>query len=388
VRIEDGVTTKHYFLKAFSLLLTTSDTILASSMNVARKANLQKEWELLKTLSECKFLTVASHGLCSEFISSEVCLKSTGVTSDELIRLGAVYVKKPTDIKPRRILTDVKVTVGDLIRVHPYPRRYPAFLGIDWKSALIHDSKQYIVVNKPAGIPSNPTVDNYYENIFIGASSKLNNGDELYLPHRLDTDTSGLIVLGKDKEFTTYFGTLLQRRQNINKRYKALLASDSARTISDIFKRLEIVEEIKSINKIGLKKPTKSLLLTSHQEKTSRSPKIFGENPTEGSLICQLALSSRTAPMTRSALEWIKWSDNLSDKNYDMKLIDKFKKGMRCWLDLRDDSCQQSLNNDSGEHTNSGPGSAANSEENLVIDANRNITFWEVDIELITGKME
>jgi 23S rRNA-/tRNA-specific pseudouridylate synthase len=380
---------QEFFSKCvFASDITTSYTLLASAMNVARKANLQKQWELLKALSECKFLTVASCGLCSEFISSEVCLKSTGVTSDELIRLGAVYVKKPTDFKPRRILTDVKVTAGDLIRVHPYPRRFPAFLDIDWKSALIHDSKQYIVVNKPAGIPSNPTVDNYYDNIFVGASTKLNNGEELYLPHRLDTDTSGLIVLGKDKEFTTYFGSMLQRRQNINKRYKALLASDSAGTISDIFKRFDVAEEIKSINKIALKRPMKSLLFTSYQEKSSRSPKIFHEIPTEGSLICQLALSSDTAPITRSALEWIQWSDNLSDKNYGKGVIDKFKKGMRSWLDLRDDSRQQSLSNDSGEITNSGPGSAAKLGENLEIDTNRNITFWEVDIELITGKME
>lgn len=356
-------------------------------MNLARKANLQKEWEFLKSISECKFLKVTSSGLCSEFISREVCLKSTGLTSVELVRLGAVYVRKPTDFKPRRILTDVNVNPGDLIRVHPYPRRYPAFLDIDWKSALIHDSKQYIVVNKPAGIPSNPTVDNNYENIFIGASSKLNNGDELYLPHRLDTDTSGLIVLGKDKKFTTYFGSLLQKRQNISKRYKALLASDSARTISDIFEKLKLTREIKSIHNLALKRPTKSILFTSYQEKTSRCPKIFHGSQVEGSLLCQLALSSETAPVTRSALEWIKWSDNLSDKNYDKAVIDKFKKGMRCWLDLRDESCQQSLSNDSGESTYSVSDSAANVEENLVIDANRNVTFWEVDIELITGEI-
>lgn len=379
-----SISSKNVFTSASYFSNTLED-----AMNVVRKANLQKEWELLKSLSECKFLkVVASSALCSEFISCEVCLKNTGVTSDELIRLGAVYVKKPTDFKPRRILSDVTVNPGDSIRVHPYPRRYPAFSDIDWKSALIHDSEQYIVVNKPAGIPSNPTVDNYYDNIFIGASSKLNNGDDLYLPHRLDTDTSGLIVLGKEKDFTAYFGSLLRKRQKINKRYKALLASDSARTISDIFERLKLVEEIESVDNIASKRPAKSILFTSYQEKTSRCPKIFHESPVEGSLLCQLALSSGTAPMTLSALDWIKWSDNLSGKNYNQEVIDKFKKGMRCWLDLRGNSCQQSLSNGSEEHKNSGPGSATNFEENLNIDANRKITFWEIDIELITGKIE
>lgn len=354
-------------------------------MSVARKAYLQKEWEILKALSTSKFLKVPSSGLCSELISREICLKSTGVTVDELIRLGAVYVQKPADSKPRRILTDVKVTPGDLIRVHPYPRRYPTILDINWKSALIHDSKQYMVVNKPAGIPSNPTLDNYYENIFVGATSELNNGDELYLPHRLDTDTSGLIVLGKEKEFTTYFGGLLRKRQNIHKKYKAVIASDSASTISDIFTRLKLAEEIKSVDNIAEKAPTKSILLTSYQEKSTRSPKIFHENLVDDSLVCQLVLSSDTKPVTHSALQWIRWSNNLPEKNYDQTVIEKFKSGMRCWLDLRNNSCQQSVKIDSGGITNLSRDSELNAEEIYESDARRNITFWEVDIELITG---
>lgn len=120
-----------------------------------------------------------------------MCLKQTGIPVDKLIKLGAIYVKKSTDFKPRRIFFDIDLVIGDEIRIHPYPRFYPTH-DINWKDVIIEKNNDYIVIDKPSGIPSNPMLCNFYENVFECIKSEMNYGDdELFLPHRLDTDTSG-----------------------------------------------------------------------------------------------------------------------------------------------------------------------------------------------------
>jgi 23S rRNA-/tRNA-specific pseudouridylate synthase len=86
-----------------------------------------------------------------------VCLKQTGIPIEKLIQLGAIYVKNSKDFKPRRIFTDIDLVVGDHIRIHPYPRRYK-IQNIDWKSTIVETNNDYIVINKPSGIPTNPMV--------------------------------------------------------------------------------------------------------------------------------------------------------------------------------------------------------------------------------------
>ncbi|CAN0439153.1 unnamed protein product [Laminaria digitata] len=53
-----------------------------------------------------------------------------------------------------------------------------------------------MLVNKPSGVPAHATVDNYRENMLAGLR-QTRPGLELSLPHRLDIDTSGLVIVGK-----------------------------------------------------------------------------------------------------------------------------------------------------------------------------------------------
>ncbi|CAM9782128.1 unnamed protein product [Ectocarpus sp. 8 AP-2014] len=53
-----------------------------------------------------------------------------------------------------------------------------------------------MLVNKPAGVPAHATVDNFAENMLAGIRS-VRPGLDLLLPHRLDIDTSGLVIVAK-----------------------------------------------------------------------------------------------------------------------------------------------------------------------------------------------
>ena len=359
---------------------------------MSRTDLLKKEWEILHTLSKCIFLRAPSSGFCSDIIRSEVSLKNSGNGSAELIKMGAVYVQTLKDCKPRRILYDTHISAGDLIRVHPFPRRYGEIDRIDWKSVVIYDAEDYLIVNKPAGLPTNPMLDNFYENIFEGTRSALNLGEELYLPHRLDTDTSGLLLIGKKKEFTTFFGNLLSRRHKIVKRYRAIIASDSSLALEDIRSRLTSCNDISSsssgekITYQAEKASKMSTTLTCYQEKKTRSPKIFLEHQTENSLECKLVLSSTTNPITRTLYDWKKWLHALPSEKYDSGTVQNFQKGMSCWLDMTISRERPQL---SKEMRQSFDDLYEPIEDLDVVkdDKKTYLTLWEVNIELLTGEI-
>ncbi|CBJ48905.1 putative RNA pseudouridylate synthase [Ectocarpus siliculosus] len=115
-----------------------------------------------------------------------------------LITFGGVYYKPggaPALAKPKRELDpDREVEIGEYLRIFPEPRRYPAFLGVDWESKIVYDCAGVMLVNKPAGVPAHATVDNFAENMLAGIRSVRPDLD-LLLPHRLDIDTSGLVIV-------------------------------------------------------------------------------------------------------------------------------------------------------------------------------------------------
>jgi 23S rRNA-/tRNA-specific pseudouridylate synthase len=84
-------------------------------------------------------------------------LKQTGIPIEKLIQIGAIYVKSSKDFKPKRIFTDIDIVVGDDIRIHPYPRRYVTH-NIDWRDTIIETNIDYLIIDKPSGIPTNPMV--------------------------------------------------------------------------------------------------------------------------------------------------------------------------------------------------------------------------------------
>lgn len=67
----------------------------------------------------------------------------------EALRL---HGNNPSLQTPRRLATDVAITDGGYFRVHVHPKRFPAAYGVDWRSRIVHDCADYVVVNKPAGV--------------------------------------------------------------------------------------------------------------------------------------------------------------------------------------------------------------------------------------------
>lgn len=129
-----------------------------------------------------------------------------------LIHLGSIYLDK------KRVRDDVLVLPRQYLRAHLYPRRWPAET-IDWRKTIVDETADFLVIDKPAGIPVPSSVDNFLENACYQIAQML--GKPVYITHRLDRPTRGLFVLAKTKEFQSKFNRLLIDRK-ISKKYLSL----------------------------------------------------------------------------------------------------------------------------------------------------------------------
>jgi len=100
-----------------------------------------------------------------------------------------------------------KVLNGDKINLEiPEPKK-ASLKSFDFKLNIIYEDGDLLVINKPAGIIMHPGAGNY-DNTIVNAlmhycKGNLSNiGDELRpgIVHRIDKDTSGLVVIAKNNE--------------------------------------------------------------------------------------------------------------------------------------------------------------------------------------------
>lgn len=142
-----------------------------------------------------------------------------------ILRKGEVRVNKG------RIKPDYRLQAGDIIRIPPL--RLPApdspppvaqGLLERLEAAIVHEDNQMLVVNKPAGIAVHGGSGLQFG--IIEAFRQLRpQCKELELVHRLDRDTSGLLMLAKKRSQLRRLHAAL-RNNSINKGYIALVAGN------------------------------------------------------------------------------------------------------------------------------------------------------------------
>ena len=131
----------------------------------------------------------------------------------------------------KKILTDPSkiVSYGDTILLEIPSPKITSLKPNNYKLDIVHEDKDLIVINKNAGISMHPGPGNY-ENTIVNAlmnygDGKLSNiGDELRpgIVHRIDKDTSGLIVVAKNNKTHENLSTQFNKH-TIKRDYKALI---------------------------------------------------------------------------------------------------------------------------------------------------------------------
>lgn len=155
-----------------------------------------------------------------EYLEGELRLESSATT--ELVRFGAIYLNKDR-VRDAR----VRVHPGDYIRVHQLPRRY-VLPRVSAESCIVHLEDEFLVVNKPAGVPVHATVDNLLENFLFWFAQEMGM-PELSVTHRLDAGTEGLLVLARTPRFAGLFNKAIMNRR-VLKKYECLHAGPAFET--------------------------------------------------------------------------------------------------------------------------------------------------------------
>lgn len=124
-----------------------------------------------------------------------------------------------------------KVKPGDNISiVLSYPPREIEIIPQDITLEIVYEDKNLLFINKPAGMVVHPAYGNYSGTLvnaltfYLGKSS----GDEEafpYLVHRIDKDTTGIMVVAKDELTQSKLGKIFFNH-DIERKYMALVWGD------------------------------------------------------------------------------------------------------------------------------------------------------------------
>tara|TARA_B110001454_G_scaffold219194_1_gene251287 strand:- start:43147 stop:44097 length:951 start_codon:yes stop_codon:yes gene_type:complete len=144
--------------------------------------------------------------------SWDECLK-------QLLKIGAVYLDQ------KRMTGDFEMDANNVVRFHLLPRRYDPNL-LDVRRDIIFQNEDFLVVNKPALLPVHPTLDNTVENLLSLLQQQLKS--PIYGLHRLDLETTGLILFAKTESAMMHFQKLFEGRE-IKKIYKAVVFGSNSR---------------------------------------------------------------------------------------------------------------------------------------------------------------
>ena len=140
-----------------------------------------------------------------------------------MIRKGEIRINS------KRCKAQTKISLGDEIRLPPYLesekrdnnfKNLPAKIEKLIKSSIIFDDDDFIVINKPEGISVHGGSGQKFS--LIDGVRSIYSSNDIDLCHRLDKETSGCIVLSKNKLFLKHFNSLL-RTKKITKTYLAII---------------------------------------------------------------------------------------------------------------------------------------------------------------------
>ena len=176
-----------------------------------------------------------------------------------IIRKGEVRVNS------KRIKPSYKLKIDDLVRIPPYldgplthNKKISSYLIEKHTTKIIYEDINYIVTNKKKDIAVHAGSKNRIGLIDI---FRLKFGNHIELCHRLDKQTSGCLVLAKNKKSVKYFSNLLTTN-DIKKTYIAILQGK--------FKDKKIIEnEIYKNNLLKLKKSKTIFKLVRQLKNTS-----------------------------------------------------------------------------------------------------------------------
>ncbi len=184
-----------------------------------------------------------------------------------IVRKGEVRVNKG------RVKADTRVHIGDVVRIPPIrlPEKAPlpeitSELEQALANSIIYEDEGLIAVNKPHGLAVHGG-SGISLGLIEGLRKMRPSHEYLELVHRLDRDTSGIILVAKKRAVLTALQRMLVNQKGIRKRYLALVHGhwpQKIRAITQPLKKIEMQngDRMVIVDDTGKESLTKVSLLT------------------------------------------------------------------------------------------------------------------------------
>jgi len=176
---------------------------------------------------------------------------------EKILRQNKVKVNK------KKTKSSYRLQKGDLIEIYDISK----FKPIDKKEKIkylpkkkeigsyndyvIEDNENFIVINKPTGIPVQSGTKVFKNIIDILKNSKYFKNSKPFIVHRLDKETSGVLILAKNRRYAQLFTSLFRIRK-IHKTYLAIVYGKVDKSIKVMKDNLVYYENNKKISQKAL----------------------------------------------------------------------------------------------------------------------------------------
>ncbi len=173
----------------------------------------------------------------------------------KLLRKNIIKVNKKKVKSSLRLKTDDEITIYNISKYKPTDlKKKITYLPANYEKnkledVVIFDNENYIIVNKPRSIAVQSGTKNLKNIIDILKQTKYFINSKPYIVHRLDKETSGVMIVAKNKSYAQFFTSLFRLRK-IHKTYIALVKGSFS---SDIKKMEDLLKYEERNKKIFLK---------------------------------------------------------------------------------------------------------------------------------------
>ena len=170
----------------------------------------------------------------------------------KILRLNKVKINR------KKVKSSYRVQSGDIVEIYDISKfkiterpkliKYkPSRKEINiYDDYIIENNDNFVVINKPRGIAVQAGTKSFRNIIDVLKESKYFDNTKPYIVHRLDKDTSGILIVAKTREYAQLFTTLFRIRK-IHKTYIALTHGKVSKKIKTLKDDLVIVENNKKI---------------------------------------------------------------------------------------------------------------------------------------------
>jgi 23S rRNA pseudouridine955/2504/2580 synthase len=171
---------------------------------------------------------------------------------EKIIRSKRIKVNKKKTKSSYRLQTGDLIEIFDISKFKPTDKKkiikyIPKKKEISsYDDYIIEDNENFIVINKPTGIPVQSGTKSFKNIIDILKNTKYFENSKPFIVHRLDKETSGVLIIAKNRKYAQLFTSLFRIRK-IHKTYLAIVYGKVNKTIKIMKDDLVYYENNKEI---------------------------------------------------------------------------------------------------------------------------------------------